>query len=140
MASDWMISTMSASTATGPSSVAGLRPPQSRHVLRVTNPNRRLVDVENVLTHNIGIGAIRGSVSGRNERPQPQFGHTLHRPDLGRPLWAAPERSDLEPALIQCRAGHGGLVLGRRGGGAGKIRLVGEVLTGWDCCSTTRRE
>ena len=60
MASDWMISTLSASTATGPSSAAGLRPVQSRHVLRGTN--RRLVDVENVLTHNIGTGAIRGSV------------------------------------------------------------------------------
>ena len=62
MASDWMISTLSASTATGPSAAAGLRPVQSRHVLRGTNPNRRLVDVENVLTHNIGTGAIRGSV------------------------------------------------------------------------------
>ena len=60
MASDWMISTLSASTATGPPSAAGLRPVQSRHVLRGTNPNRRLLDVEN--THNIGTGAIRGSV------------------------------------------------------------------------------
>ena len=84
---------------------------QSRHVLRGTNPNRRLVDVENVLTHNIGTGAIRGSVSGRNERPQPQFGPTLHRPDLRVGLGRVRQRSDLEAALIRCRAGHGGLVL-----------------------------
>jgi hypothetical protein len=49
----------------------------------------------------------------------------------------ARQRSDLEAALIRCRAGHAGLVLVA---GEGKIRLVGEVLTGWDGCSTTRRE
>jgi hypothetical protein len=62
MASDWMISTLSANTATGPSSAAGLRPAQSRHLLPRHHPNRRLVNVENVLTDNIGTGAIRGSV------------------------------------------------------------------------------
>jgi len=71
-----------------------------------------MVEQENVLTHNIGTGAIRGSFSGRNERPQPQFGPTLHRPDLRVGLRGPPrQRSDLEAALIRCPAGHAGLVL-----------------------------
>jgi hypothetical protein len=52
---------------------------------------------------------------------------------------AAPAAIDLEAALIRWPGGARRLVLlagaaGRRG------PLVGEVLTGWDGCSTTRRE
>jgi hypothetical protein len=61
MASDWMISTLSANTATGPSSAAGLRPSIAARAPR-HQPQPPPVDVENVLTDNIGTGAIRGSV------------------------------------------------------------------------------
>ena len=82
-------------------------------MLRVTNPNRRLVDVENVLTHNIGTGAIPrqrfpGGTRGRSPNSGLHFiGLTCGSAFVGR----ARQRSDLEAALIRCRAGHGGLVL-----------------------------
>jgi hypothetical protein len=120
----------------------GLHTATSRHVLHViyTSPTAAWLTLRTCSPTNVGTGAIRGGVSGRNERPQRQFGPTLHRHDLRVGLCGRRARRD-QPGG-GANPGPGGarrLVLlagaaGRRG------PLVGEVLTGWDGCSTTRRE
>ncbi|MFJ8648787.1 helix-turn-helix transcriptional regulator [Streptomyces sp. NPDC093546] len=52
----------------------------------------------------------------------------MRSPLVGR----AAERAGLLDALARCRSGRGGLVLVSGDAGAGKSRLVAEVLDGWD--------